>query len=179
MDDQNPQPAPADRAAPVSGDEAALLDAAQPPAWSLGHGLTTVAEDSHGPGDAEEVERPSGSVGLGGAVLYPNCYTWFVLLAALDIMLTTLIIAGFEGYEVNVVADWIIAAGGLRGVVAFKFGVVIMVVLICELVGRRHVAKGRKLAEWAVAITCIPVAVALIQIAVVTIAALRAGSPPE
>ena len=98
-----------------------------------------------------------------GAPRYPNHYTWFVFISALDIMLTWIILF-FGGYEVNGLADFIIARFGLPGLVMFKFGIVVFVIFLCETVGRRKHLSGKQLAEWAIAITCIPVAVALYQL---------------
>lgn len=97
--------------------------------------------------------------------LFPNCYVWYVFFAALDVMLTTLVLH-LGGSEVNLLADWILARYELPGLVAFKFSLVVLVVCICETVGRRNHRVGRKLAEWAVAITAIPVVLALVQILV-------------
>ncbi|MBN1342975.1 MAG: hypothetical protein JXQ73_09870 [Phycisphaerae bacterium] len=96
---------------------------------------------------------------------YPNIYVWYVLLSALDIMLTALIMAA-GGSEINSVADRIMGFWGLPGLTAFKFAVVILVVSICEIVGRKNDRTGRRLAEWAVAITAIPVVVSLVQLLV-------------
>lgn len=107
-------------------------------------------------------------------VLYPNHYTWFVFLAALDVLCTYLILTPglfassdgrreLVGQELNALADWVIHTFDTPGKVAYKFALVALVVVICEVVGRRKPAVGRKLAEWAVALTAIPVAVALAQ----------------
>jgi hypothetical protein len=40
----------------------------------------------------------------------------------------------------------------------------ILVIISCEVISRRHLSTARRLAEWAIAITSIPVAVALWQI---------------
>lgn len=102
---------------------------------------------------------------LGSTVLYPNVYVWFVFLGAMDIMLTwTILHPVFGGHEVNLIAQFIIEHGGLAGTLLFKFGIVVGIVVICEIVGRHNPSRGRWLAEWAVAITSIPVIVALIQI---------------
>ncbi len=98
-----------------------------------------------------------------GAVLYPNVYVWYVLLASLDVMLTAVIVAA-GGHEVNSLADRVLGRWGLPGLVVFKFSLVLLVVAICEVVGRRNDRTGRKLAEWAVAITAIPVVVSLVQL---------------
>ena len=106
--------------------------------------------------------------------LYPNIYVWFIFLAALDAILTALILhpvlyAGnlemteSRGGEANSIAAWIIEHGDVPGMVAFKFVLVTLVIIICEIIGRRRADVGRRLAEWAVAITTIPVAVALYQ----------------
>lgn len=100
------------------------------------------------------------------AVLYPNRYVWYVFFASLDIMCTWIILH-LEGSEVNWIARLVIETGGLTGTVAYKFGLVLIVVCICEIVGRFNRQKGRRLAEWSVAITIIPVAVAIVQLVAV------------
>lgn len=96
-------------------------------------------------------------------VLYPHVYVWYVFLASLDIMLTWIILH-LEGVELNFVADRVIERWGLPGLTAFKFGLVMLVVCICEIVGRRRDRTGRKLAEWAVAVTTIPVVLSFVQL---------------
>lgn len=88
-------------------------------------------------------------------MLYPAEYVWFVLVSALDVMLTWVILV-LGGREVNAVADSVLTRWGLRGLVAFKFALVLLVILVCEAVGRRKPETGRKLARAAVAITCVP-----------------------
>ena len=96
-------------------------------------------------------------------MLYQQAYAWFVLVSALDIMLTwTVLFLG--GEEVNVLADLVIAHAGARGIVIYKFCLVVFVVLICEVVGRRNARLGRQLARWSVAATAIPVALSLVQL---------------
>lgn len=109
------------------------------------------------------------------SVRYPNAYTWFVFVATLDIVLTYLILnpvlfardttfTESRGQEANALADYVIARWDVPGMVVFKFVLVVFVILLCEVIGRHRESTGRRLAEWAVAITCIPVLVALIQI---------------
>jgi hypothetical protein len=98
--------------------------------------------------------------------LFPNHYCWYILACALDLLLTATILIHFGGIEVNGVAHRIIESFGLGGLVAFKFATVLLVVGICEVIGRRHEARGRRLAEWAIALSAIPVMLALIQVAV-------------
>ena len=121
---------------------------------------------------ARDVTGPFGVPSPGGPVLYPNAYTWYVLMAAMDIMCTWIILHT-GGSELNALADWVIQRYDLPGVVSYKFGLVVMVVLICELAGRRNRQTGLKLACWAVAITAFPVVVGLVEI--LAIVADRAG----
>jgi hypothetical protein len=94
-------------------------------------------------------------------VLYENHYTWFVLVSALDVMLTWVVLhAG--GREANALADAVLRNYGLGGMVAFKFALVALVIVICEVVGRRSIDTGRRLATWAVALTCVPLLVAIL-----------------
>lgn len=101
-------------------------------------------------------------------VLYPDIYVWFVFFAALDILLTYIILSPviFEdrGREVNAVAEWIIKHYGLPGMVVYKFSLVMLIVCICELVGRLRDHTGRRLAKWCVALTAIPVVVSVVLI---------------
>jgi len=90
-------------------------------------------------------------------VLFPNHYTWLVFVAALDIMLTCMILYR-GGREVNVVAKMIIHHFGLTGLVLFKYAMVVTVIVLCEIVGRRDREWGRWLATAAIAINCVPVA---------------------
>ena len=110
-----------------------------------------------------DVADSAGRSSLIRPVLYPNVYVWYVLLASLDVMLTCAVLwAG--GRELNTLADRVIDRWGLPGLVTFKFLLVLFVVGICEVVGRRNDRTGRRLAEWAVAITAIPVVLSLLQL---------------
>lgn len=92
------------------------------------------------------------------AALYPQYYVWYVFLSALDVLLTWVVLH-LDGREANVLADWIIRRHDLPGLVAFKFILVIVVVLVCEFVGRRNLQTGLKLARWAIVLSAFPVAV--------------------
>jgi hypothetical protein len=101
-------------------------------------------------------------------VLYPNHYAWFVLFSALDILLTHTILARFGAYggrELNSIADWVIKQFGLWGAIGLKFATVIFVVLICEVVGRKSAASGRRLAWAVVGLSILPVAWELLALA--------------
>ncbi len=124
------------------------------------NGADVASSETHPVATVESPQTPPGHV------LYPNVYVWFVFLGAMDIMLTwTILHPVFGGHEVNLLAHSSSnTAANCQGTLLFKFGIVVGIVLICEFVGRRHPARGRWLPEWAVAITSIPVIVALIQI---------------
>lgn len=94
---------------------------------------------------------------------YQRSYAWFVLLSSLDIMLTWVVLQ-LSGQELNPVAASVINNFGLQGMVVFKFALVMLVVVMSEVIGRRNDRTGRKLAEWSVAVTAIPVILALIQL---------------
>jgi len=70
------------------------------------------------------------------------------------------------GSEVNWLANQIIELGGLHAMIPYKFALVFIVITICEIVGRANRERGRRLAEWSVAITSIPVIVAFTQLLV-------------
>ncbi|MBL8877519.1 MAG: hypothetical protein JNG88_00240 [Phycisphaerales bacterium] len=101
--------------------------------------------------------------GAGSGVLYPDLYVWFVFLAILDAVCTAVIL-GLDGREENVLAAWIIHHGGYGAVVIYKFVLVSLVLVICEVLGRQRDALGRFVAGLGVAVTSVPVAVGLIQL---------------
>lgn len=121
------------------------------------------------------------------SVLYPRAYLWFVFLAALDVLLTYLILSPVfsselafynssevqlvpglvryqeQGAELNLLADWVIRKHDVPGMVAYKFGLAVLILCVCEAVGRRRAEVGRRLSEWIVGISAVPVIVALVQ----------------
>lgn len=96
-------------------------------------------------------------------VLYPDLYAWYVLVASLDILFTWVILHE-GGQELNLLAAWIIDRHDLPGLVLFKFCTVMLVVTVCELLGRRRGELGVRLARWAVTISAFPVLVGAVHI---------------
>lgn len=94
---------------------------------------------------------------------YPKLYAWFVFVASLDIMLTRIVLF-FEGTEDNPIAEAIISRRGLVGIVVFKFSLVVFLILMCEVIGRRRDQAGRRLARWCVVVTALPVVAAFSQL---------------
>jgi hypothetical protein len=92
-------------------------------------------------------------------VALPGIYPWFVLVSALDVLLTWVILH-LGGMEANAVAAWVIRNYDLPGLVVFKFGLVVLVVLICEVLARRNPVAARRLGWSAVGLTCVPLLVA-------------------
>jgi hypothetical protein len=127
--------------------------------------MSTLGGMTVGPGG----ER-GGSTGLRGAsapaggVLYPNHYAWYVLAATLDIVVTHQILHQFQGTEVNKIANALIREFGVAGMVGLKYASIVVVVLVCEFVGRRRFRLGRMLAVAAICVSCMPVGVGLLQI---------------
>jgi hypothetical protein len=97
------------------------------------------------------------------AVLYPNHYTWFVLVSALDVMLTWIVLY-FGGREANVIALAMLRRFGLPGLIVLKFGMVSFVVVLCEFIGRRNHRAGLRLIGISTAITCAPVLLAFFML---------------
>jgi uncharacterized membrane protein len=99
-----------------------------------------------------------------GPVLYPNLYAWYVLASALDVMLTYAIIYKLGGREVNVVANNLLSMFGHWGLIGLKFATVVLVVAVCELIGRWRVGVGRRLAIAAIVISAMPVGYGLVLV---------------
>lgn len=99
---------------------------------------------------------------------YQNTYVWLLLAASLDIILTwTVLFLG--GSEVNWLADRVLDKYHFPGMIVFKLGLVVFVILMCEFIGRMRDKTGRRLAFWAVVINFFPVVWTLTQLLVVTV----------
>ena len=98
-------------------------------------------------------------------MLHQNAYVWFVFVSSLDIMLTWKILER-GGVEVNPVAELVIGHWGMHGAIAFKFALMMFVIVTCEISGRIRPRTGRALSIAAVAVSAIPVAWSLFLLAV-------------
>jgi hypothetical protein len=101
---------------------------------------------------------------------YQNAYVWLLLISFLDVLLTFLVLYEWDGHEANPIAHAIIEQMGLVWAALFKFASVLLVIIICETVGRRRDRTGRGLSRVAVAISAFPVAYTLALL-------LRTGPP--
>ena len=110
---------------------------------------------------------PAGRTGFAAAVSSPvrygGFYPWYILLASLDIILTWVVLR-MGGHEMNEVAQWALGLGGLNGIIALKFATVTVVVVICETIGLRNHRAGRRMAQWSVALSTVPIVVAIVEI---------------
>lgn len=99
------------------------------------------------------------------SVLYPDRYVWYVFVSALDIMLTVTVLVHLGMREANSFAQWSIDHFGTWGLIGLKFLSVILVVMICEFIGRKEYRRGRRLAAIAIGLSLIPIGAALAQTA--------------
>lgn len=97
-------------------------------------------------------------------VLFPDRYAWYVLVCFLDLIITNTMLSRFGGVEVNGIAHRIIEAAGFPGLIAYKAASIVLVVSICEIIGRRRISTARRLSEWGIALSAIPVVIGLLQI---------------
>jgi len=97
-------------------------------------------------------------------VLFPNAYAWYVLVCSIDLMLTHTVMTHAGATEVNAIAARAIEHAGLWGLIALKTATMVVVLLICEAVGGRKFESGKRLSEWAVAISSVPVVLTLLQL---------------
>lgn len=89
---------------------------------------------------------------------YQSAYVWLVFVSALDILLTLLVLYLWEGEEANPIARSVIHQRGFVWVIAYKFAMMLVAVIACEVVGRISDRAGRRLAVVAVIINGFPVA---------------------
>lgn len=97
-------------------------------------------------------------------VRYPNTYTWLIFVAALDAMLTYIVLHQ-GGREANALAAMIFAALGWHGMLLYKFALTLLVIVLCEIIGRRDDRWGRRLGSIGVGLTCLPILLAFVLLA--------------
>ncbi|MFG0284769.1 MAG: DUF5658 family protein [Phycisphaerales bacterium JB039] len=108
---------------------------------------------------------------LSRQVRFGQIYPWYLLVAAMDILVTWAVLAT-GGSEFNAVAAWAWDAAGVTGLTMLKFATVVVVVLICERIAELSEPAGRRLAQWAVGLSATPILFAAGQ--ALTIGLLRA-----
>lgn len=101
---------------------------------------------------------------LTSPVALPDHCVWYVLLSALDIMLTWVVLSA-GGYEVNHVAAMVIDSFGLAGAVLLKMVTVAFVLGVIQLAARSDAKLARTIAMFAVGVSAFPVFSAAFQLA--------------
>ncbi|GAB5495554.1 MAG: hypothetical protein Phyf2KO_06340 [Phycisphaerales bacterium] len=96
-------------------------------------------------------------------VLYPNLVKALVFLAAMDVMLTHIILQ-LGGFEANPIAAHVIERGGTLAMSLYKFSLITVFVLIMQYIGIKHADSGRRLASAGVLISMLPIAVGLMTL---------------
>lgn len=97
-------------------------------------------------------------------MLYEPHYLWFIFVSSLDLMMTWVILY-LGGREVNPLAKHVLDTFGMNGMVVYKMALVVLVIILCEWVGRKSLHAGRRLATAGVAVTCIPVVLSFLLLA--------------
>mgnify|MGYP000978705533 CR=1 FL=1 len=96
-------------------------------------------------------------------MLYDEPLKWFIFLSVMDLLFTCIVLK-LGGQEVNWVANKILEVWDLYGLLGFKLIMVVIIILICDFVGRRNNPRGRFIALTAVGLTAIPVIMAIVQL---------------
>ena len=89
-------------------------------------------------------------------VQFPLGYLIFLCISSMDLILTWSILR-LGGNEVNPVARAVIDQWGLGGAIGFKFSLMLFIVIVCEVLGRRHRRSGRRLVLLANLVSSVPV----------------------
>jgi uncharacterized membrane protein len=97
-------------------------------------------------------------------VLYPDRYAWYILASVMDIAVTVSVLIHYGAREVNSIAQASIELFGTWGLIGLKFLTLVIVIAICEYVGRRHERLGRVLATIAIGASLTPVLAATVQV---------------
>ena len=98
------------------------------------------------------------------SLAFGRLYFWYILFATLD-LLTTVIILNLGGREANAVANFVLQSTGTAGLLVLKYASVMLVVCICEFIALRKPGLGRLVAQVAIALSVLPVAVGWAQLA--------------
>lgn len=98
--------------------------------------------------------------GLKTSMRYPNHYVWLVFMASMDAIMTYLVLF-FGGAEANPIARRILFTWGWQGMVVYKFALILLSIVICEIVGRKNDKLGRRFAVFAIIAQIVPVTIAV------------------
>lgn len=88
---------------------------------------------------------------------YAKAYALLVLFSAIDILLTRKVLMDFGGTEANPLAAYVIEQGGFFAASIFKYALVVLAIILCEVIGRMKDHVGRRLSWTMVMIGIIPI----------------------
>jgi hypothetical protein len=121
-------------------------------------------EDTRRVFEDEIAAAPGWHAAFSRPATFTAIYPWYILVAAMDVMLTWLILM-LGGRELNGIAVLALDRAGLHGLIGLKFATVLTVIAICEFIAMKSPATARRLAAAAVAISTFPVVVGILEIA--------------
>jgi len=88
---------------------------------------------------------------------YQNEYVWLIFVSAMDVIMTWGILF-LGGLEVNPIASRILENNGFGTLIVYKFALVMFVIIMCEIIGRKRDRSGRRLSRFCIGLTAVPVA---------------------
>ena len=94
------------------------------------------------------------------ALRHPWAYLVFVAIAALDVVMTSVIFA-LGGNEANPIAALVIEHWGFTAAIPFKFAITLFVILVCEELARQNPRRAWKLTMLAIFVSSLPVVYSL------------------
>ncbi len=110
-----------------------------------------------------DVEPTRSFRALRSHVVFPRHYGWLLGLAAMDVIVTWVVLST-GGNELNALARWAIERAGVTGLISIKAATMALVLAICEYVGRRQPKVGLRLAEFALVANSVAVSFGLVYL---------------
>jgi hypothetical protein len=112
---------------------------------------------SHRPAAITSLPESEGRPGLLDLpeMRFQEHYIWLIFVGSLDIMLTWVILRN-GGEEVNPVARLVIDMWGLNGAIAFKFALMLFVIVSCEIIARVRPVTATLLIWFGVLVSAFP-----------------------
>jgi hypothetical protein len=117
----------------------------------------TTGSRSHRPAAITSLPESEGRPGLLDLpeMRFQEHYIWLIFVGSLDIMLTWVILRN-GGEEVNPVAKLVIDTWGLNGAIAFKFALMLFVIVSCEVIARVRPVTATLLIWFGVLVSAFP-----------------------
>jgi len=77
----------------------------------------------------------------------------FILVSVLDVIFTYLLLAGGTVFEANPIAAWFIDGWGVKGMVGFKFSMLVVICLTVQVIAMVRLRTARRIMNFATFIT--------------------------